>query len=84
MKKEESIPILVKFFEEGDPNMRQYCIKGLSNFPNNDEAKEVILQGIRDKYEAHHNVEISDEPDYAFIYPLGNPFKYTKYKGYRY
>ena len=55
MKKEESIPILVKFFEEGDPNMRQYCIKGLSNFPNNDEAKEVILQGIRDD---HYKVRI--------------------------
>ena len=43
MKKEEAVPILVKLFEEGDPNMRQYCVKGLSNFSNNDEAKAVIL-----------------------------------------
>ncbi len=55
MKKEEAVPILVKLFEEGDPNMRQYCVKGLSNFSNNDEAKAVILQGIRDE---HYKVRV--------------------------
>ncbi|MBQ5878113.1 MAG: HEAT repeat domain-containing protein, partial [Treponema sp.] len=55
MKKEEAVPILVKLFEEGDPNMRQYCVKGLSNFSNNDEAKSVILQGIRDE---HYKVRV--------------------------
>ena len=55
MKKEEAVPILVKLFEEGDPNMRQYCVKGLSNFSNNDEAKSVILQCIRDE---HYKVRV--------------------------
>lgn len=50
MKKEESVPILIEFFENGDPNMRQYCLKGLSNFPENDKAKEVIIQAVRDEY----------------------------------
>ena len=30
-----------------------------------------------------YHVEFSDQPDYAFIYPLGNPCKYTKYNGVR-
>ena len=55
MKKEDAVPILVKMFEEGDPNMRQYCVKGLSNFSNNEDAKAVILQGIRDE---HYKVRV--------------------------
>lgn len=50
MKKTESIEILAKLFEEGDPNMRQYCIKGLLNYPENKIAKDIIIQGIRDEH----------------------------------
>lgn len=50
MKKDDSVPILIKLYEEGDPNMRQYCIKGLSNYQNSEKAKNAILQGIRDDH----------------------------------
>ena len=50
MKKQESIPILVELYEAGDPNFRQYVIKGLANYPESAEAKEVIMQGIRDEH----------------------------------
>lgn len=49
MKKEESIPILTKLFENSDPNLRIYAIKGLSNF-NSKESQSVIIQGFRDSY----------------------------------
>lgn len=55
MKKEEAVPVLVDLFEKGDPNMRQYCIKGLKNFPENKKATDLILQGIRDD---HYKVRI--------------------------
>ncbi|MBQ9494502.1 MAG: HEAT repeat domain-containing protein [Treponema sp.] len=50
MKKQESIPILVELYEAGDPNFRQYVIKGLANYPESAEAKAVIMQGIRDEH----------------------------------
>ena len=50
MEKKESVPILIDQFDSTDPNLRQYVIKGLKNFPNVVEAKEVILQGIRDEH----------------------------------
>ena len=50
MKKEESVPILIEHFESSDPNMRQYCLKGLENFPDNPEAVNLVLQAIRDEY----------------------------------
>jgi HEAT repeat protein len=34
MEKEESIEILLDLFEEDDPNIRTYAIKGLSYFNN--------------------------------------------------
>ena len=50
MEKKESIPVLTGLFSENDPNLRQYVIKGLSHFPDNVEAKETIIQGIRDEH----------------------------------
>ncbi len=50
MKKEESVPILIEHFESSDPNMRQYCLKGLENFPDNPEAVNLVLQATRDDY----------------------------------
>lgn len=55
MKKAESVPILVEIFEGAEPNLRQYCIKGLSYFPDSEEAKNTILQAIRDD---HYKVRI--------------------------
>lgn len=55
MKKKEAVPILIKMYEDGDPNMRQYCIKGLANFPDSEDAKKTIIQAIRD---SHYKVRI--------------------------
>lgn len=50
MQKEESVPVLIEAFLATDPNLRQYVIKGLSHFPENDDAKNTIIQGIRDEH----------------------------------
>lgn len=50
MKVEKSVPILVQNYKSNDPNLRQYIIKGLQNFPEVVEAKTTILQGIRDEH----------------------------------
>lgn len=50
MKKDESIPILINLYENSDPNMREYCIKGLMNYPDSENACNTILQGIRDDH----------------------------------
>lgn len=50
MQLDKSIPVLERNFDVQDPNLRQYIIKGLSNFPESAEAKNVILQGIRDDH----------------------------------
>lgn len=47
MKKPESVEILEKLFEDSDPNLRCYVIKGISNF-DTDEAKSLVIQGIKD------------------------------------
>ena len=43
------------------------------------EKQNFLYQILSERY----HVEISDEPDFVFIYPLGNPCKYTKYEGVR-
>lgn len=50
MQKPESVPILIKLYEEADPNLRQYVIKGLENYPGNNDARSVIIQGIKDEH----------------------------------
>ena len=50
MEVEKSVPVLVEHFDETDPNLRQYVIKGLSHFPDVVEAKATIIQGIRDEH----------------------------------
>ena len=50
MEKPESVEILIQMFNEPDPNLRQYVIKGLSHFPNDEDAKATIIQGIRDEH----------------------------------
>lgn len=50
MQKKESVPVLIENFTATDPNLRQYVLKGLVNFPNVVEAEETIIQGIRDEH----------------------------------
>lgn len=50
MKTEKSIPVLSRNFGATDPNLRQYIIKGIKNFPGNSEAENIIMQGIKDDH----------------------------------
>ena len=50
MGKMEAIPILINAFKDANPNLRQYAIKGLGEFAQNEEAQAAIIQGIRDEH----------------------------------
>ncbi|MFA6856459.1 MAG: HEAT repeat domain-containing protein [Treponema sp.] len=50
MQKPESVPILINLYEENDPNLRLYVIRGLVNYPGNKDAEAVIIQGIKDEH----------------------------------
>jgi len=50
MGKEEAVEILIKLYEDRDPKLRSYVIKGLANFKDNEEAKNTILEAIRDSH----------------------------------
>ncbi len=50
MGKLEAIPVLTNAFKDANPNLRQYAIKGLSEFAQNEDAQAVVLQGIRDEH----------------------------------
>lgn len=50
MQKEESVKELQKHFSSTDPSLRQYVIKGLVNFPENENAQQIIIQAIRDEH----------------------------------
>lgn len=50
MENPDAVPILLELYEDTDPNMRIYVIKGLSHFPQDADARKTIIQGIRDSY----------------------------------
>ncbi|MCR4734224.1 MAG: HEAT repeat domain-containing protein [Treponema sp.] len=50
MKVEKSVPVLIRNFDATDPNLRQYIVKGLLNFPDVVEAKSTILEAVRDEH----------------------------------
>lgn len=50
MKTEKSIKVLKRNFDSTDPNLRQYIIKGIKNFPESKEAASIIIQGIKDDH----------------------------------
>ena len=50
MGKLEAVPVLINAFKDANPNLRQYAIKGLSEFAQNADAQAAILQGIRDEH----------------------------------
>lgn len=56
MKKAEAVEILTEIWAEKNPNLREYCVKGLENFPDSEKAKNVVLESIRD---AHYKVRIA-------------------------
>lgn len=47
MEKTESVPILKKLFEDSDPNLRVYVLKGLAHYDTPD-VYDVIIEAFRD------------------------------------
>lgn len=58
----ESIPVLTGLYSSSDPNIREYAIKGLSNFKGNIDAERTITEAIKD---AHPKVRIEAINDAA-------------------
>ncbi|WP_027727798.1 HEAT repeat domain-containing protein [Treponema sp. C6A8] len=50
MGKMEAVPVLINTYKDANPNIRQYAIKGLGEFPQDGKAQACILQGIRDEH----------------------------------
>ena len=50
MGKIEAVPVLINAFKDANPNLRQYAIKGLSEFAQDAKAQAAIMQGIRDEH----------------------------------
>lgn len=50
MEKKEAVPVLVKLYEDPDPKLRSYVIKGLAHFKDDEEAKKLIIQAVRDTH----------------------------------
>jgi HEAT repeat protein len=50
MGKEDAVDILVKLYEDRDPKLRSYVIKGLACHKDNEEAKKTVLEAIRDSH----------------------------------
>ena len=55
MEKSESVEVLASLFESSDPNLRASVIKGVSNFPSDDTARALIIEGIKD---SHYKVRL--------------------------
>lgn len=49
MEKEESIPVLIRLFQNNDSNLRTYAVKGLSYF-NTAEVEQFMIEALRDNY----------------------------------
>lgn len=49
MKKDESVDILIKLFESTDPNLRQYVLKGLSNFTT-EKVEDLVVSALKDDH----------------------------------
>ena len=47
MEKDDSVSILSGLYESEDPIVRQYAIKGLSHY-DNEETKKVVIQALKD------------------------------------
>lgn len=49
MEKKESIPVLIRLFQDKDSNIRTYAVKGLSYF-NTEEVEQFMIEALRDNY----------------------------------
>lgn len=49
MEKGAAVDVLVELYEDSDPNVRTYVVKGLAHFDSK-EAQDVLIQATRDAY----------------------------------
>lgn len=49
MKKDESVDVLIALFESTDPNLRQYVLKGLSNFTT-EKVQNLVISALKDDH----------------------------------
>lgn len=56
MQKAEALKILLDLISTKDPNLREYCVKGLENFSSDANAKKAVIESIRD---SHYKVRIA-------------------------
>lgn len=49
MEKEESIPVLIRLFQNNDSNLRTYAVKGLAYFDTK-EVEQFMIEALRDNY----------------------------------
>lgn len=50
MGKEEAVEVLVNLYEDTDPKIREYVIRGLKNYKDNEVAEKIMLQATRDNH----------------------------------
>lgn len=89
MKKPESVEVLMKLYEEQDPTLRCYAIKGLSYFDTND-AEETVIQAIKDSQykvrleaiDAAAKMKIKDSVPYIIHRAKSDPEAAVKKKAY--
>ncbi|MCQ2576664.1 MAG: HEAT repeat domain-containing protein [Treponema sp.] len=90
MEVDKSVPVLCRNFNATDPNLRQYIIKGLVNFPDVIEARTIIIQGIRDEHwrvrqeaiKAVKEKEIKEAVPYLVYRAKNDPEKVIKEESY--
>lgn len=55
MGKAESVEVLAYLFESADPNLRASVVKGIANFPSDETARSLVIDGIKD---SHYKVRL--------------------------
>ena len=50
MSLEEAVEVLVNLYEDTDPKIREYVIRGLKNYKDNEVAEKIMLQATRDNH----------------------------------
>ena len=89
MKKPESVEVLAKLYEEQDPTLRCYAIKGLSYYDNKDAAG-VVVQAIKDSQykvrldaiDAAAKMELKESVPYIIHRAKSDPEAAVKKKAY--
>jgi HEAT repeat protein len=89
MKNEEYIPLLLKLYDQQNPNFRAAVVNALANFTT-DDVKTLVLQAIRDEHfrvrieavNAAKALEIQDAVPFLLFRAKSDPESTVKYAAY--